>query len=94
MRRDKIRRIILMFLCVAVAVGIIFILLSTGESGLETDAAREEILKNHVEFTGAGNAVSAIYLNYRLWDTLFEALVLLVSAGAVITFSRSGEDEG
>ncbi|MBM7581877.1 putative MnhB-related membrane protein [Caldicoprobacter guelmensis] len=42
--------------------------------------------------TGAGNAVTAIYLNYRIFDTLFEALLLLVSVIAVIYFSwRGGE---
>lgn len=94
MKHDKIRRILIMSLCMSVALGIIFLLLFTGHSGLKTDTAKNEILQNHAEYTGADNAVSAIYLNYRLWDTLFEALVLLVSAGAVITFSRSGEDEG
>jgi uncharacterized MnhB-related membrane protein len=42
--------------------------------------------------TGAGNAVTAIYLNYRIFDTLFEALLLLVSVIAVIYFSWRGEE--
>jgi len=37
--------------------------------------------------TGASNAVTAIYLNYRVFDTLFEALLLLVGVVAVIYFS-------
>jgi len=36
---------------------------------------------------GGENAVSAIYLGYRLFDTLFEALMLLVSIVAVVHLS-------
>jgi len=42
--------------------------------------------------TGAGNAVTAIYLNYRLFDTFFETLLLLVSVIAIIYFSRHEGD--
>lgn len=43
--------------------------------------------------TGAGNGVSAIYLNYRVFDSIFETLILLVSVTAVIRFSwRQGHD--
>jgi multicomponent Na+:H+ antiporter subunit B len=38
--------------------------------------------------TGAQNAVTAIYLNYRVFDTVFEALMLLVSVFGIIYFSR------
>jgi multicomponent Na+:H+ antiporter subunit B len=37
--------------------------------------------------TGAANAVTAIYLNYRMYDSIFETLILLVSVSAVIHFS-------
>ncbi|MFC6464489.1 MnhB domain-containing protein [Marinilactibacillus sp. GCM10026970] len=39
--------------------------------------------------TGAQNAVGAIYLNYRVFDTLFEALMLVVSVIEVINVSWS-----
>lgn len=44
------------------------------------------------EDTGAGNAVTAIYLNYRLFDTFFETLLLLVSVIGIIYFSRHEGD--
>jgi len=37
---------------------------------------------------GGENAVTAIYLGYRMYDTLFEALMLLVSIVAVVHLSR------
>ncbi len=45
-------------------------------------------MDNFREQTGAGNAVTAIYLNYRLFDTFFETLLLLVSVIGIIYFSR------
>jgi multicomponent Na+:H+ antiporter subunit B len=38
--------------------------------------------------TGARNAVTGIYLNYRIYDTLFETLTLQISVMGVIYFSR------
>ena len=38
--------------------------------------------------TAALNFVTAIYLNYRVYDTLFEALMLLISIIGVIYFSK------
>lgn len=42
---------------------------------------------NFLEETGASNAVAGIYLNYRVFDTLFEALMLMVSVMEVINVS-------
>lgn len=42
-----------------------------------------------VSDTGATNAVAGIYLNYRVFDTLFEALMLMVSVMEVINVSWS-----
>lgn len=38
--------------------------------------------------TSAENAVAAIYLQYRVFDTVFETLTLMISVMAVIFFSR------
>jgi multicomponent Na+:H+ antiporter subunit B len=48
------------------------------------------ILDNFQEQTGAENAVAAIYLNYRVYDTLFEALLLLIAIVGIIHFFRIG----
>ena len=41
---------------------------------------------------GGENAVTAIYLGYRMYDTLFEALMLLVSVIAVVHLSQHKEE--
>lgn len=60
-------------------------------SGLVTNtfgwSMAEHYMKYAVEETGSPNVVTAIYLNYRYYDTLFEALVLLFSVIAVIYMS-------
>lgn len=43
--------------------------------------------------TGAVNAVTSIYLDYRVFDTLFEALLLLIGVTAVIYLSWNGRSE-
>ncbi len=50
------------------------------------------VMQSFKEQTYAQNAVASIYLNYRIFDTIFEALMLLVSVIGVVHFSRH-EDE-
>lgn len=50
------------------------------------------ITTNFQAQTGAENAVTAIYLDYRMFDTLFETLLLLVSVIGIIYFSRHEGD--
>lgn len=50
-------------------------------------------IKNAFIETGSENIVTAIYLNYRYYDTLFEALMLLFSIIAVIYMSVHEEGE-
>ncbi|MFN4190883.1 MAG: MnhB domain-containing protein [Pseudothermotoga sp.] len=46
-------------------------------------------VRSFISDTGAHNAVTAIYLNYRVFDTLFEALLLLVCILATAYFLES-----
>lgn len=47
---------------------------------------------NYIKDTASQNAVTGIYLNYRLFDTLFETLLLLTSVIGIIYFSRHEGD--
>lgn len=49
-------------------------------------------VKNSFAQTGGINIVTSIYLNYRVFDTLFETLLLLISIIAIIYFSRHEGD--
>lgn len=49
--------------------------------------------RDFFEETGATNAVAGIYLNYRVFDTLFEALMLMVSVMEVINVSWTNRHE-
>lgn len=50
------------------------------------------IISHFISDTGSQNAVTGIYLNYRVFDTLFETLLLLVSVIGIIHFSRHEGD--
>lgn len=52
------------------------------------DYLKNYYVENTITDTKSNNAVTAIYLNYRLFDSLFETLMLLVSVMAVIHFSK------
>ena len=58
--------------------------------GTAGSAVADYYIHNFQSDTGAGNAVAAIYLNYRMYDTLFEALILLVSIIAMLHFFKAG----
>lgn len=92
--KDKNRRLIMLIICTVICITVICAYLINNDSRYEEKSyAKDYILQNHTSQTGALNAVSAIYLNYRLWDTLFEAMILLLSALAVISFSWSHDHE-
>lgn len=48
--------------------------------------AKHAALQDFEADTGARNAVAAVYLQYRLYDTLFEALLLLISVLGILYF--------
>lgn len=80
MRRLLIAIVVLiLFLCVAYHL--------LGHEVPQRGALMDECLDSAYEDTGAQNAVAAIYLDYRVFDTLLESLLLLISIVAVIHFT-------
>ncbi|MCL2397818.1 MAG: DUF4040 domain-containing protein [Defluviitaleaceae bacterium] len=58
---------------------------------------KEQYITRFMTEMGGENATSAIYLGYRVYDTIFEALVLVVAVVAVLHmsfFERTSIDDG
>ena len=65
--------------------------LSPGDSPNPTAAA---YVRHGPANTGAANIVTSIYLGYRMYDTLGEAIVLFISVvGVSLILTRKGADE-
>ena len=58
-----------------------------------TPALFIDILNNNLVYTGVENIVMTVYLNYRLFDTIFEAMLLLICVMGVLQFSELSPKE-
>ncbi|MBN2851875.1 MAG: hypothetical protein JXQ23_03980 [Clostridia bacterium] len=94
---DRTRRIIILVIAAFVCVSALA-LYNRYEETQYPDAYHTYIEKGYSE-TKVNNLVTAIYLNYRVFDTVFEALLLAISVTAVVYFAmpweriREDEDE-
>ncbi|WP_132281438.1 hypothetical protein [Natranaerovirga hydrolytica] len=68
-------------------VSIIVFIKQTEEPVHEFEIAAHYLEESYTE-TGAINAATAIYLDYRVYDSLFESLLLLVSAVGIYHFNK------
>ncbi len=82
----RISRLIGISLAVLAAVVTLYV--AMGTKSVENPQIFEFVMENYSKDTNAQNSVASIYLNYRIFDTIFEALMLLVSVMGVIHFSR------
>ena len=67
---------------------VVFILSLTDLETLYNDAGKVFFSSNGYFDTGSRNLVTAIYLDYRLFDSLFEAGILLVAVSGVLWISQ------
>ena len=84
----KVKKYILPFLF-TVGLGVLFI--SFVPSGEVSTYLKNMYLLNFMDNVGGENAVTAIYLGYRMYDTLFEALVLVIAVVAVVHMSYTDD---
>ncbi len=82
------RRALVIACCAIVLAGVLYAANRHGEPS-DFELARYYVASFHDD-TGAQNAVAAIYLNYRVYDTLFEALILLAAISAMLHFFEIG----
>ncbi|WP_242655731.1 hydrogen gas-evolving membrane-bound hydrogenase subunit E [Paramaledivibacter caminithermalis] len=56
------------------------------------DSSKEYFIHNSVAETGSNNIVTAIYLDYRLFDSIFEASILLIVVSGIIFISKKDDE--
>lgn len=91
MKKAIKRRLLILIGIIAVAL-IVLIFLNAFDETMKPDAFNYYIDKA-LDETEIPNIVTAIYLQYRLFDTLFEALLLSVAVSAVVYFAAVWEKE-
>jgi len=82
---NKKRRIIL--LIVVLVIGLIFLGIYNAFEEVHYKDAYFSYIERGFKDTNAPNLVAAIYLNYRVFDTMFEALLLAISVTAIVYFA-------
>lgn len=65
-----------------------FILAMVDLEAIYNDFGQRFFLENGLRDTGSKNLVTAIYLDYRLFDSLFEAGILLIAVSGVMWISQ------
>jgi len=56
------------------------------------DYSKEYFISNSLEETGSNNIVTSIYLDYRLFDSIFEASILLIAVTGIIFISKRDDE--
>jgi multicomponent Na+:H+ antiporter subunit B len=90
----KLSRYLLPFVFTVSLAGLFIFFAPTGYAFTEL---RDQYLLKFMSDVGGENAVTAIYLGYRVYDTLFEALLLVTAVVAVIHLSwceKTGVPDG
>lgn len=55
-------------------------------------STKDYLFENGLRQTGSNNLVTAIYLDYRLYDSIYEAGILLVTVSGIIFMSKKDDD--
>ncbi len=87
------KRRILLLASVFIICSAVLILAGMNRETMNPDAF-DYYMENSLEESGMSNAVTAIYLRYRMFDTIFEALLLASAVSAVAYFAAEWEKEG
>jgi len=91
-KKKKWKALILPLGFTAVLFGLFIYFIPVGSVGEVNTYLKEQYLSRFMYEIGGENAVTAIYLGYRVYDTLFEALVLIISVIAVSHMSHSSKE--
>tara|TARA_B100000965_G_scaffold323352_1_gene285089 strand:+ start:411 stop:677 length:267 start_codon:yes stop_codon:yes gene_type:complete len=84
------RKIVLIGMLLAILIAFNFSI-KDSKSHLDT-SSKDYYVANSLEETGSKNIVTAIYLDYRLFDSLFEAAILLIAVSGIIFMSKKDDE--
>lgn len=87
---DKIRKIIIVILLIILMVQITSHL--SGDDISYNNLSRDYYIENAYKETGSKNLVTSIYLDYRAFDSFFEASILLVAVTGIAFMAIKDED--
>ncbi|MCL2571253.1 MAG: DUF4040 domain-containing protein [Defluviitaleaceae bacterium] len=73
--------------------GLFLLFVNSVPTGYAFTELRDQYLRMFMQDVGGENAVTAIYLGYRVYDTLFEALLLVIAVVAVTHVSWFSSEE-
>lgn len=59
--------------------------------GIDT-SSKDYFLNNTYKDTGSKNIVTGIYLDYRLFDSIFEASILIIAVSGIIFMSKRDDE--
>lgn len=62
-----------------------------GYDFISNGLARDYFINNVLDQVGSRNIVTGIYLDYRLYDSLFEAGILLIAVAGIIFMAKKDE---
>lgn len=79
------------FIFMIAVIFIIFIKISDTQNNPLEFSAGEYYINKTVDETAALNTVTGIYLDYRYFDTIFEAGIFLVTVNGILFLSRFKE---
>jgi multicomponent Na+:H+ antiporter subunit B len=89
MSKNAKRRLVIM-ICLGLVCIAVLLLSGIFDFAMEP-SAYEYYIQHVVAEAQMPNAVTAIYLRYRIFDTLFEALLLAMAVSAVVYFASAWE---
>lgn len=79
------------FILIMLSIILITFMITISDLNINT-YTKDYLFKDGYRETASRNLVTAVYLDYRLFDSIFEAGILLVSVSGIIFMSKKDED--
>jgi multicomponent Na+:H+ antiporter subunit B len=94
----KIRNVLILLAALLTGYGMLITVAELPPYGMPDNPIHNEVYERYVneaiEDTGVPNTVTAVVLDYRAYDTMFETIVLFTAALAAVIALKSWKKEG